>query len=328
MRYIKTNQHPTFSDLSSPVTPVHPSSPDSDPSKNPSRPKLSKEAKFRIGLLLAVIILAGAGFLAYYAYLALFPKNPRLVVRSVRITGTRNWNPDDPDKRQAQIDRICSILNIERGKTQMFPGDSGKADLPAMIAKLQQEIPELEEIRIYRVLPDQLMFELRERTPAANLDSFYIDDSGVVLDKAVCGDISDSLPILICKPSIARGSDDSSPFRRGETLSSTAIRTALTFIRLAEKREFTEKNSEANSRISIEIKHIYITDHIHCSLHYNGDPREFMIELPLSVTEKQFRSDYFGRMIPALEEASRNRSGDNGQIQVDLRYKNVPVRKY
>lgn len=305
-----------------PVTPVHPSSPDSDSSKNPPRPKLSKEAKFWIGLILAVVILAGAGCLAYFSYLALFPKNPRLVVRSVRIRGTRNWNPEDPDKRQERINRICSILNIELGKTQMFPGDSGKPDLPEMVAKLRREIPELEQVNVYRVLPDQLNFELYERIPVANLDEkLYIDDSGVVLDKTVCGDISASLPNLFCKSSIARGSDDSSPFKRGEALSSTAIRTALTFIRLVDKNEFTEKSSEANSSIFITINYIYIfNDHIQCGIQYNGDPRMFVIQLPLSVTEKQFRTDYFGRLIPRLEDAVRNKTNEN-ELFLDLRYK-------
>ena len=310
------------------MTPVHPSSPDSDSSKNPPRPKLSKEARFWLGLFLAIVVLAGASFLAYYTYLALFPKNPRLVVRSVRIRGTRNWNPDDPDKRQERINRICAILDIQPGKTQMFPGDNANADLPAMVAKLRHELPELEQVNIYRVLPDQLNFELYERIPVANLDEkFYIDDSGVVLDKTACGDVSASLPNLLCKPSIARGSDDSSAFKRGETLSSSAVRTALTFIRLAEKGEFTEKSSESNSRISITINYIYITNHIQCGVFYNGDPREFIVQLPLSISEKQFRSDYFGRLIPALEEAVRNKSAEKGQI-LDLRYKErVTVRE-
>ena len=249
------------------------------------------------------------------------PDNPSYVVKSVWIKGTRNWSPDDPDKRQAQIDCICSILNIERGKTQMFPRRGEGSDLPQMAEKLRREIPELEKVIIRRVLPDKLIFEIHERIPVAQLNAkLYIDDFGVVLDKAVCGDnIIDSLPILICKPSIARGSDDSSPFRRGETLSSTAICTALTFIHLANRGEFFENDSKSDSYISIEIKHIYITDHIQCSLYYNGDPREFIIQLPLNVTEKEFRSDYFGRLIPCLEDAVR----DTSDIEhvIDLRYK-------
>ena len=313
------------------MKPVHPSSPDSDSSKKPFRPKLSKEAKFRIGLLLAVLVLAGAGILARFAYLSLFPNNPRLVVRSVRITGTRNWNPDDPDKRQAQIDRICSILNIERGKTPMFPRGNNGADLPAMVQKLREKIPELEQISVWRVLPDQLNFKLIERIPVANLsEEFYIDSSGVVMDKTVCGDdISKSLPRLIFnKPSLARGSDDSSPFHQGEVLSSASVRTALTFIRLTEKGEFTEADSETNSRISIDVNYIYVTDnHLQCGISYNGDKREFSVLLPLSISEKQFRSDYFGRLIPALEESVRKRGDEKGKF-LDLRYKErVTIRE-
>ena len=315
------------------MTPVHPSPPDSDSSKPPFRPKLSKEAKFWIGLFLVVLVLAGSGFLIYIAFLKLFPDNPRLVVRSVRITGSRNWNPDDPNKRQERIDRICGILNInlkssDKPRTQMFPGRNGGADLPAMVAKLRKEIPELEQVRVYRVLPDQLIFELRERIPVANLsERFYIDKYGVVLEKKECDDtISDSLPSFTCTPSIARGSDDSSPLEPGEILSSVAIRTALTFIRLAEKSEFTETESETNSRITIGVASIvFYDDYLECDIYYNGDPRLFKVLLPLSISEKEFRSDYFGRMIPALDEAVQNKISEKGK-NLDLRYKDRVIK--
>ena len=251
------------------------------------------------------------------------PDNPSYVVKSVRLTGySRNWNPDDPDKRQELVDRICRILSIQLGRTPMFPRRGEGSDLPQMVERLRCEIPELESVRIWRGLPDELRFQLHERIPVANLgERFYIDRTGMVLDKSEYGDVVIPLPYLVCSPSTARGSDDLSAFQRGETLSSTAIRTALTFIRLVENGEFTEKSSEANSRIFITVNYIYVADNnLQCGISYNGDPRKFLVLLPLNVTEKEFRSDYFGRLIPCLENAIRNKSDKNEQI-IDLRYK-------
>lgn len=177
-----------------------------------------------------------------------------------------------------------------------------------MTAKLRAEIPELESIFIWRSLPDKLVFELRERKPVANLGTqYYIDDDGIVLDKTSCyGSALFVLPALSCNPSLARGSDDSSPFKRGETLSSSAIRTALTFIRLAQ-----------NDYWDIDLSVISIfRDSIQRYLYYKGDPRRFTVILPAQLSEKQLRDDIFGRLIPKLDEACRNNEAERS---LDLR---------
>ena len=195
------------------MTPVKPSPPVSDDLNNTPRPGLSKKAKFWIGLSLAVCIPVIVGVLLWLAYLALFPNNPRLVVNSVRLAGNSGyWSPADPDERQARMDRILSILRVQPGETPMFSGRK-EYDLAAMAAKLRSEIPELERADIRRVLPDQLIFELHERIPVANLGAnFYIDDSATVLDKSSYYDVSGSLPALSCKPSAVRASHEAEPF--------------------------------------------------------------------------------------------------------------------
>ena len=297
------------------MTPVNPSSPVSDAAKSSSRPGLSKKAKFWIGLSLAVCIPIIAGLLFWLAYRALFPNNSRLIVNSTRLAGNSGyWSPADPDERQERMDRILSILRIRPGDTPMFSGKE-EYDLAYMAAKLRTEIPELERADIWRVLPDQMIFELHERIPAANLGTnYYIDDSATVLDKSAYYDVSASLPSLSCKPSAVRSSGDASPFKRGEVLADSSIRTVLNFIRLA-RLEFTD----------VHPKYIYIAqDFIQCDLFYKNDPGMFTILIPLRVREEQLRDDIFGRLLPKLESTIRNHEDERS---LDLRFKDRIIAK-
>ena len=301
---------PSFS-----VTPVKPSSPASDNPQDPPRPGLSKKAKFWIGLSLAVIIPLIAAVLLWLAYLALFPNNPRLVVNSVRLAGNSGyWSPADSDERRERMDRILSILRIHPGRTPMF-SEEKDYDLAAMSAKLRQEIPELERADIRRVLPDQIIFELHERIPVANLGSnFYLDGEGTVLDKTACYDISASLPSLACKPADARVSKDNSPFKRGEVLSESSIRTTLEFIRLT-RVEFT----------NVHLLSVYVSqDSLQCRLLYKNSQRVFTILLPLHVDDQKLHDDIFGRLLPKLETSIQNREEED---ILDLRFEDRVIAR-
>ena len=297
------------------MTPVKPSPPVSEDLKNASRPSLSKKTKFWIGLTLAVCIPLITGVLLWFAYIMLFPNNPRLVVNSVRLAGNSGyWSPADPDERQARMDQILSILRIQPGDTPMFSGKE-EYDLAAMTAKLRTEIPELERAEIRRVLPDQLIFELHERIPVANLGTnFYIDDSATVLDKSAYCDVSGSLPLLSCKPAAVRASQEADPFKRGEILSDSSVRTVLDFLRLT-RLEFTD----------VHPKIVYISqDFIQCDLFYKNDPGAFTILIPLRVREEQLRNDIFGRLLPKLESTIRNHEDERS---LDLRFKDRVIAK-
>ena len=313
MRYIKLFFF--VGTLCIPVIPVKPSPPAAADQKSSPRPGLSKKAKFWIGFSLAVCIPLIAAILLWFAYLALFPNNPRLVVNSIRLAGNSGyWSPADPDERQARMDGILSILHIRPGGTPMFSGRE-EYDLTSMAAKLRAEIPELERADIRRVLPDQLIFELHERIPVANLGTnFYIDDSATVLDKSAYYDVSGSLPSLSCKPSAVRASHEPDPFKRGEVLSDSSIRTALDFIRLT-RLEFTD----------VHPIFIYISqDFIQCDLLYKNDPGAFTVLIPLRVREELLRDDVFGRLLPKLESTVRNHEDERS---LDLRFKDRIIAK-
>ena len=184
-----------------------------------------------------------------------------------------------------------------------------------MTAKLRSEIPELERADIRRVLPDQLIFELHERIPVANLGTgFYIDEDGVVLDQSAYYDVSGSLPALSCKPSSVRASGDGAPFQRGEILTDVSIRTVLDFIRLT-RLKYTD----------VRPKSFYIAqDFIQCDLIYKNDPDVFTIQIPLRVREELLREDIFGRLLPKLETAVRNHEDERC---LDLRFKDRIIAK-
>jgi len=296
--------------------PVKPSSPTSNSDAPASAsPGLSKKTNFWIGLSLAVIFPVIACVLLWLAYRTLFPNNPRLIVNSIRLAGNSGyWSPADPDERQERMDRICGILMIHPGRTPMFSGKK-EYDLAAMAAKLRTEIPELERADIRRVLPDQLIFELHERIPVANLGAgFYLDDNGIVLDQSAYYDVSGSLPALSCKPSSVRASGDNSPFNRGEILSDVSIRTVLDFIRLT-RLKYTD----------VRPKSFYIAqDFIQCDLLYKNDPDLFTVQIPLRVREEVLREDVFGRLLPKLETAVRNHEDERC---LDLRFKDRIIAK-
>ena len=296
--------------------PVKPSSPNTNAdAPASSAPNLSKKTKFWIGLSLAVVIPVILGVFCWLAYRALFPNNPRLIVNSIRLAGNSGyWSPADPDERQERMDRICSILQLHPGRTPLFSGRK-EYDLAAMAAKLRTEIPELERADIRRVLPDQLIFELHERIPVANLGTgFYLDEDGVVLDQSAYYDVSGSLPALSCKPSAVRASGDGAPFQRGEILSDVSIRTVLDFIRLT-RLKFTD----------VRPKSFYIAqDFIQCDLLYQNDPGIFTIQIPLRVREELLREDIFGRLLPKLETAVRNHEDERC---LDLRFKDRIIAK-
>ena len=313
MLYIKVSLQ--FETPVYPVTPVKPSSPAPETSSTPSRPGLSKKAKFWIGLALAAIIPVIVCVLIWLAYLALFPNNSRLVVKSVRLAGNSGyWSPANPDDRQDRLDRVLAILRIHPGRTPMFSREK-EYDLAEMTAKLRREIPELERADVWRVLPDQLIFELHERIPVANLGSnFYIDDVGTVLDKSACYDVSASLPSISCKPSAVRASGGDAPFKRGEVLTESPIRTTLDFIRLI-RLEFTD----------VHLKSVYVAqDSIQCRLLYKNADRIFTVLIPLRIREEQLRADIFGRLIPKLESSIRNREEED---ILDLRFKDRIIAK-
>ena len=184
-----------------------------------------------------------------------------------------------------------------------------------MTAKLRQEIPELERADVWRVLPDQLIFELHERIPVANLGTnFYLDGEGTVLDKSACYDVSASLPSLACKPADARVSKDNTSFKRGEVLSETSIRTTLEFIRLT-RLEFTD----------VKLISVYVSQDSHqCRLRYKNAPRVFTILLPLYVDNEQLHDDIFGRLLPKLDSSVRNREEED---ILDLRFKDRVIAK-
>ena len=135
-----------------------------------------------------------------------------------------------------------------------------------------------------------------------------------MLDKSACYDVSASLPTLSCKPSAARTSGDNAPFKRGEILSESAIRTTLDFVRLV-RLEFTD----------VHLKSVYVAqDSLQCRLLYKNDPRVFTVLIPLRVGEKQLRGDIFGRLLPKLESSIRNREEED---ILDLRFKDRIIAK-
>lgn len=155
--------------------------------------KFLKNRFVRIGLVLLLFmsVLTGIGFFIYFSNLELFVRNPHFILRTVNVSSTGWWN-----KRS---DAVCKKLKIELGKQNLF-------ELPLEQLRLALEaVPSIETVKVQRVLPDTLNFQILEKIPRAYLGSrkttpWLVDDNAVIMAKKSCVDLGDGLPEIISLP--------------------------------------------------------------------------------------------------------------------------------
>lgn len=255
----------------------------------PSKFSFSRKTKIWIGVIAAILIPIVLAFLAWFGYLACFPDNARLVVADIRLAGpSLRWNPQDPNLRYERTEQIIETLNLRLGQTHLF---SVKPDVLAH--RLMFKIPELKNAEVWRVLPDQLVFDLRERTPVADLGrGLYLDEESIVLDRKYCADLTGLLPML----GFIR--QNNSDFHAGQDLSSDPdVKAAQEFM-----KTIRLETSDIIRLSSVAVIHNTQSDCIQCQMFFKDDPKPFTIIMPANLISEKVRVDILGRLIPVMEE--------------------------
>jgi cell division septal protein FtsQ len=150
--------------------------------------KIISKVKIKLILTLIVIItvLAAFVFLLYSARKRLFTANRHFTIRKVLVKSGGWW--------KNRVDKVSDILNFEKGKTNLFSLDYSDAR-----DKLIQE-PSIEDVFIYKCLPDTLVIEIVERIPRAFLkfkhSNYVVDGNSIIMPANTCVNLDEELPVI------------------------------------------------------------------------------------------------------------------------------------
>ncbi len=283
--------------------------------KSKAEKHLSGAQKLWIGIaviaLLLILLCAGLWLLK----IKLFEENDHFVMREIilsRPDGLNNtyWNSEQ--NREKRIGDLEKELQIQPGITNLFA-----LDLSELRKILLQNHPEIGRVNIRRQLPDQLLFEIYERLPAANigprrgapvLEDRYIDEEGFVFSSAFCE--KTKLPQII-----DMNDQETGLVRPGEgPLKTDGIRLALDFIGLVNR-------SYPELRIS-SITLVASVHRVQCAIRYRS--REYTVLLPYPMSAEKLRNDIMGRLMPVLTLQHRN---NDPRSIIDLQYQDQAVVK-
>lgn len=277
--------------------------------------RLSGAQKSWIGL---AVLLAGAALLLLFIHLLrmrLFEENPRFTLREIVISPPEGyvstyWNA--VRNRKMREAELAEELSLRPEKTNIF-----SLNMKALRKKLLAAHPEIEHLVIRKRIPDQLVFQIRERFPVADIGSApksvdprqiprYLDETGHVF--------SAEYSLCLNPPRIIdlAGRKELQNLRPGDTVNSDDIRLALDFLRLV--------RSGYPALIIRKIAFAAMDNSIHCTIGYQG--HDFTVILPISMSREKLRNDIPGRLIPALKQQFRKKDFSS---LIDLCYEGQAV---
>lgn len=275
-----------------------------------------KHLSRRVKIILATIFILVAVCLLvlglWFARNALFHENPRFVVREIQLTcDSGYWRGKTEDERLRKTEEFAREFGIHY-KTDLQT-NTFNLDLAALRKRILMRMPEVRTIEIRRHLPDMLSFDIRSRIPRVDIGKgYYLDDDGTVLDARYYDLPKRSLPFLNEFP------DNLKDLTRGGKVTSSAVLTALKFVRIIDTSDDDKiRRIKLNQIICINKPGNRYTQ---CMLAYPSalsSARNFRIEIPFEISDLEFRM-LFERLIPALDAALKTA---NHSRVIDLRYK-------
>ena len=135
-------------------------------------------------VLIAVVIVS----IILLGYQFLFRENQRFTLKNVSVNSHGYWN--------GRSKEVMQILRLKKGKTNIF------AVSPKKLRNiLKREILySIENVEIFRILPDTLKFDIVERIPRALLynkkSNLIVDRNGILLNGKYCININKNLPVI------------------------------------------------------------------------------------------------------------------------------------
>ena len=273
---------------------------------------ISRRVKIILAAAFIVVAVCAVIVGLWFAGNALFRENPRFVIREIQLTcDTGYWNGKTEDERLRKTEEFAKEFGIYY-KTDLQT-NTFDLDLAALRARILRSQPEIHALEIRRHLPDMLAFDIRSRIPRADMgNGYFLDDDGTILDARYYNLPKNSLPFLNEFPNNLRD------LKRGTKVTSSAILTALKFIRIID-------TSDDDKIRRIKLRQIVCcnkpgNEYTQCMFAYPAASpaiREFRIQIPDVIPDAEFRI-LFERLIPALE-AGLNAPSHSRVI--DLRYK-------
>lgn len=277
--------------------------------------EVKKHISRRVKIILAAAFIVAAGcvlvFCLWFANKALFSENPRFIIREILLTCDAGYWKAKPGKEHLRkTEEFAKEFGIHYNtdrKTNTF-----ELDLAVLRKRIMRSQPEIQSLEIRRHLPDMLEFDIRSRIPRADLGKgFLLDDDGTVLDARYYDLPKNSLTFLNEFP------DNLKDLKRGDKVTSSAVLSALKFIRIID--------TSTDEKISrIKLRQIICCNqsgnkYTQCTFSYPSPlpgMREFRIQIPYVIPDSEFRI-LFERLIPALEAGL---STPNHSRVIDLRY--------
>lgn len=285
---------------------------------------LSILQKTWIGLVLVLVLFAGAVLLLILLKSALLEKNDQFILRKIIISppdGEYNatyWTSEK--NREKRCREIADAFSLREGETNLF---ADRADPAKLKKQFEEAHPEIEKVKVRRILPDRLEFQIFERCPVADIGAVkgktgqpvlrmntrYLDRDGVVLDSANCQQLT--LPRII-----DMSDGEITRLQPGKIVSGRVL-DALAFI-----NHLNASSDPKCSQITIrDLAVVEMDNAIICDLTYRNSGKSFTVLLPVSLDSERIR-DVIERLLPALDRQYRN--GDFTK-KIDLRFENRSI---
>ena len=162
--------------------------------------KISRRVKIIIGIFITLSFAALIVLAFWSAWSNMFRQNDRFTLTRFTVTsadGKGWWH----GKEEAVLCHLSEpddgpgdSISISVGSTNLF-----SLDLEKIRLKLER-VPEVESVKVRRILPNTLSVNITERTPAAVLGKrgafLLVDQEGIVIRRSRCLKITGMLPVI------------------------------------------------------------------------------------------------------------------------------------
>lgn len=162
--------------------------------------KLSRRAKVIIGIVITFSAVALIVLAFWSAWSNMFRNNDRFILTRFNVEsagGSGWWHGKEEDvlrQLSSYGDDPQDLIRISVGSTNLFSLDLAK------IRKKLEQVPEIESVKVRRILPNTLSISITERTPVAVLgkrNSFLlVDQEGVVIRRSRSLKITGMIPVI------------------------------------------------------------------------------------------------------------------------------------
>ena len=157
-----------------------------DPAVRQKKKKLIRGIVLLCVLLMVVI---GCALGLYWLKNRMFEDNKHFTLRRVNIVSSGYWGKDGTTAK-----RLLNKLDLHIGKSNLF------GLKPEKLRKELRSIPNVEDARVWTVLPDTLEIKIEERTPRAFIgrprSPLVVDSNCVVMNVSECFGVHDNLPVI------------------------------------------------------------------------------------------------------------------------------------